>query len=61
MNFKFWAKWLVLIGALNLGLVAFGFNLVSWVTGFIPVVGSTLEKILYAAIGISALFEIFKR
>ena len=42
---------LVVIGGLNWGLVALGFNLVDAIFG----VGSILAKIIYGLVGISAL------
>lgn len=58
-DFKKYAKPLVLIGGIAWGLVAFGFNPVAWLTGMIPVIGSTVEKIIYAVVGVAALVEIF--
>ncbi len=44
---------LVVVGALNWGLIAFfNFNLVSTIFG----AGTVLEKIVYAAVGVSAVF-----
>jgi hypothetical protein len=45
---------LVIVGALNWGLVAFDFNLVSWLLGSMPVV----EKIVYALVGVAAIYEV---
>ncbi len=46
-------KPLVLIGALNWGLIGFfGFNLVAWLFG--PM--SILSAIIYCAVGLSAVF-----
>lgn len=45
---------LVIVGALNWGLVAFDFNFVSWLLGSMPVV----EKIVYALVGVAAIFEV---
>ncbi len=45
---------LVLVGALNWGLVGlFGFNLVSLIFGAWPMV----EKLIYILVGLSALYE----
>ena len=43
---------LVIIGALNWGLVAAGFNLVEMIFGFMPV----LVTVVYALVGLSALW-----
>jgi len=40
--------WLVVIGAINWGLTALGFNLVNMILGSYP----TLEKLVYIIIGI---------
>lgn len=42
---------LVLVGALNWLLVAFGFNLVSMILGS----GTLLEKVVYILVGLSAV------
>ena len=46
---------LVIIGALNWGLVAFNLNLVDYMFGF----GSTIGKIVYGTIGLSGLWLIY--
>lgn len=44
---------LLLIGGLNWGLVGFfGFDLVTWLFGD----GATLSKVIYALVGVSAVF-----
>ena len=50
--------WLVIIGALNWGLVVFNFNLVEKLTSFInfPI----LSNIIYLAIGFSAVWTAVK-
>jgi len=45
---------LVLVGALNWGLVALGFNLVTLLLGE----GSMLTNLVYILIGVSAVYEI---
>lgn len=52
------ALWLVLIGALNWGLVALGFNLVSWITNLIML--PVLANVIYILIGISAIIVFIK-
>jgi len=58
---KKWVKWvgwtalvLALVGALNWGLVALGWNLVTWLFGV-----STMTTIVYALVGLSAVYSIF--
>lgn len=46
---------LVLVGALNWGLVSLGFNLVESLTG----VGTTFTKIIYGLVGISAIYSLY--
>lgn len=46
---------LVIVGGLNWGLVAFNFNLVTTLLGKWP----TLVTIVYALVGLSALYELF--
>ena len=54
-----WLDWLTLIlliiGGLNWGLVALGWNLVDAVFG----TGSTLATLVYVLVGLSALYDIF--
>lgn len=45
---------LVIIGALNWGLTALGFNVVNLLLGTWPMV----EKIVYILVGLSAIYEI---
>lgn len=45
---------LVIIGALNWGLTALGYNLVNIIFGSMP----TIEKIVYLAVGASAVYVI---
>jgi uncharacterized protein len=49
------AKILVIVGGLNWGLYAFGYNLVSLVFGSIPM----LETIVYVLVAISALYMLY--
>jgi uncharacterized membrane protein YuzA (DUF378 family) len=57
------AKWLVIIGALNWGLVGIGYfantnlNLVNRLLGSIP----TLEAIVYILVGVSAVLMLMKK
>ena len=46
---------LVLIGGLNWGLVAFKYNLVSYLLGF----GSQAEMIVYCLVGLSSIYVFF--
>lgn len=46
---------LVIVGGLNWGLYAFGFNLVNLVFGSIAM----LEKLVYILVGLSALYLIY--
>ena len=54
-----WLDWvtfiLVVVGALNWGLVALGWNLVDAIFG----AGSTLSTIVYGLVGLSAVYAIF--
>lgn len=43
---------LVIIGGLNWGLTALGYNLVSWLLGSWPMV----EKVVYILVGFSAVY-----
>ncbi len=55
MNTIGWvARILVVIGALNWGLVAFDFNLVSLIFGGMP----TLEMIIYILVGLAGIWEL---
>jgi uncharacterized membrane protein YuzA (DUF378 family) len=57
-NIKFIAWLLVIIGGLNWGLVGFfQFNLVSEIFGAM----STVARIVYALVGLSALLLLFKK
>lgn len=47
---------LVVVGALNWGLVALGYNLVNLILGSVPV----LENIVYGLVGIAAIYEGYK-
>jgi uncharacterized membrane protein YuzA (DUF378 family) len=49
---------LVIVGALNWGLVAFGFNLVEFIARY---TFASLEPIVYGLVGLSALVHIFSR
>lgn len=54
-----WIAWvLVIIGALNWGLVGiFQFNLVSWIFHTLPLI----ERIIYILVGLSALVMLFHK
>ncbi len=43
--------WIVVIGAINWGLTALGFNLVNLIFGSVPM----LEKLVYLLIGVSGV------
>jgi uncharacterized membrane protein YuzA (DUF378 family) len=45
---------LVIVGGLNWGLMAFGFNLVNMLLGTWPM----LEKLVYLLVGVSAVYEL---
>ena len=45
---------LVIIGALNWGLVAIGYNLVSWILGV-----GTLARIVYGLVGLAGLYKLY--
>jgi len=51
------AWWLVIIGALNWGLVALGMNLVSMIFGSMPLV----ETIVYALVGLSGVYLLLQK
>lgn len=51
------AWWLVVIGALNWGLTALGFNLVDTIFG----VGSTLSMVIYALVGLSGVYVLLEK
>ena len=40
--------WVVVVGAINLGLTALGFNIINMILGSVP----TVEKIVYIVIGV---------
>jgi uncharacterized membrane protein YuzA (DUF378 family) len=46
---------LLLIGGLNWGLVALGYNVVDMLLGSMPM----LETAVYALVGLAALYEVF--
>ena len=46
--------WLMVIGALNWGLTAFGMNLVNMLVGSVPM----LEMIVYVLVGLSGLYAL---
>lgn len=46
---------LVIVGAINWGLVALGFNLVNLIFGSVP----SLENIVYILVGLSGVYAIF--
>lgn len=49
---------LLVVGALNWGLVAFGFNIVAFVAQY---TFASLEPVIYILVGVSALFHIMSR
>lgn len=50
------AVWLVIIGALNWGLVGlFNVNLVNWLLGSWP----TVEKLVYVLVGASGAYKLY--
>lgn len=50
------ARWLVIIGAINWGLVgAFSFDLVQLIFGAVPI----LATIIYILVGLAGLYEIY--
>ena len=51
------AWWLVIIGALNWGLVALGFNLVSMIFGTMP----AIETLVYALVGLSGVYGLLQK
>ncbi len=51
------AWWLVIVGALNWGLVALGMNLVSMIFGSMMM----LETIVYALVGLSAIYLLLEK
>ena len=51
-----WAIWLVVIGALNWGLVGLlNVNLVNWLLGSWP----TVERIVYILVGLSGVYKLY--
>ena len=50
------ANILLIIGGLNWGLYAFGYNLVSMLFGFMPILGT----IVYVLVALSALYVLYK-
>jgi len=56
-GFLCFAWWLVVVGAINWGLIGvFNFDLIAAVFGF----GSSLTNIVYALIGLSGLWLLFR-
>lgn len=51
------AWWLVVIGAINWGLTAFGFNLVETLFGSWP----TVVQVVYIVVGLSALWLLYDK
>lgn len=51
------AWWLVIIGALNWGCEALGFNLVSTIFGFMPI----LITIIYILVGLSGVYLLLEK
>jgi uncharacterized membrane protein YuzA (DUF378 family) len=46
---------LLMVGGLNWGLVALGFNLVESIAG----VGTVVTKVIYGAVGLSAIYSAY--
>lgn len=51
------AFWLVIVGGLNWGLTAFGWNVVNMLLGSMPQV----EMIVYVLVGLSAVYMLFDK
>lgn len=56
-NLGMLAWWLVIVGAVNWGLVALGFNLVSMIFGSMPMI----ETIVYALVGLSGIYLLLEK
>lgn len=54
MNFNKLSWWLLIIGGLNWGLVSLG----SGIDAFLPM---NLVRVVYAAVGLSALYQLFSK
>lgn len=55
-NIVYWiALVLVIVGAINWGLFAFGFNLVSILVGWSPM----LEQVVYVVVGLAGVYMIY--
>ena len=54
MNWNKVAYWLLIVGGLNWGLFAFGWDLETWLP-----LGATFYDVVYVAIGLSALYKLF--
>lgn len=52
---KMVAIWLLIIGGLNWGLTAFGWNVVDMIFG----TGSTLSMLIYILVGLAALYKLW--
>lgn len=52
---KRFALWLLVIGGLNLGVMAFGFNTIVWFGNLFGAMSMWIINIVYIAIGVSAL------
>ncbi len=52
---KMVAIWLLIIGGLNWGLTAFGWNVVDMIFG----AGSTLSMLIYILVGLAALYKLY--
>ena len=51
-----WAVWLVVIGALNWGLVGLlNVNLVNWLLGSWP----TVERVVYILVGLGGVYKLY--
>ena len=51
------AWWLIVIGALNWGLTALGFNLVNAIFGTMP----AIEMLVYALVGLSGVYALLQK
>lgn len=54
MNLSQISWWLMVVGALNWGLTAFGMNLVNMLVGSMPAV----EMVVYVLVGLSGLYAL---
>jgi uncharacterized membrane protein YuzA (DUF378 family) len=54
MNLNKWTWWLLIVGGLNWGLESLGTGLAD----FLPM---GLTRLVYAAVGLSALYQLFRK